>query len=498
MDKKLLCLLLLAAAFIGQAQTAQAATVSKMPGTKNMGIYAKVTKKGASKKVTTTKYFKYSKIQSTASKKTKKGTYAYIYANGRPLGWVSEKWFVRNKISAAKQIYLVEDDNRFNYKDAISYVTDAHGTMVNPANGAVKASLSGNKLTFTYGKAKTTVELVKTANPNRNLKPAVSAKKGPKEVVSTRKHSGSSKNWNAAHRYGTETSGNRWTSGGLTLVTQLWEPRNLSLETNDWQQVGPVMEGLAVNGGWAYSSWYWSAAASDQLKGNIVAFNMKKLNKYQAQYLSPRSYLYKKLSFGKFKSYSQNVKVSPYMRLGHGQSLGASSKYIYALANENKLPGGASNGFYSEEILQLKKSDLTINKVWSIRVDVGSSGRYFYNAAFAGDNTMYGVFHNAAFGRYEFWRLNLVNNRWQVSQVTATQSHFVKQQAGSSPVQGFSVSGSNMYLAFNNLIFKLQTDGTYQKTWKHVSNREIEGLASDGSQLYAQLAQRGEILSGRW
>lgn len=157
---------------------------------------------------------------------------------GRPLGWVSEKWFVRNKISAAKQIYLVEDDNRFNYKDAISYVTDAHGTMVDPANGAVKASLSGDKLTFTYGKAKTTVELVKTANPNRNLKPAVSVKKGPKEVASTRKHSGSSKNWNAAHRYGTETSSNCWTSGGLTLATQLWEPRNLSLETNDWQQAG--------------------------------------------------------------------------------------------------------------------------------------------------------------------------------------------------------------------------------------------------------------------
>ena len=266
MDKKLLCSLLLAAAFIGQAQTAQAATVSKMPGTKNMGIYAKVTKKGASKKVTTTKYFKYSKIQSTASKKTTKGTYAYIYANGRPLCWVSEKWFVRNKISAAKQIYLVEDDNRFDYKDAISYVTDAHGTMVDPANGAVKASLSGDKLNFTYGKAKTTVELVKTANPNRNLKPAVSAKKCPKEVASTRKHSGSSKNWNAAHRYGTETSSNRWTSGGLTLATQLWELRNLSLETNDWQQVGPVMEGLAVNGGWAYSSWYRSAAASDQLR----------------------------------------------------------------------------------------------------------------------------------------------------------------------------------------------------------------------------------------
>ena len=190
--------------------------------------------------------------------------------------------------------------------------------------------------------------------------------------------------------------------------------------------------------------------------------------------------------------------MSPYLRLGHGQSLGASAKYIYVLANENKLPGRASNGFYSEEILQLKKSDLTINKVWTIRVDVGTSGRYFHNAAFAGDNTMYGVFHNAAFGRYECWRLNLVNNRWQVSQVKATQSHFVKQQAGNSPVQGFSVSNGNMYLAFNNLIFKLKTDGTYQKTWKHVSNREIEGLASDGGRFYAQLAQRGEILSGRW
>lgn len=84
MDRKLLCSLLLAAGLYWPGPNGPAATVSKMPGTKNMGIYAKVTKQGASKKVTTTKYFKYSKIQSTASKKTKKGTYAYIYANGPP------------------------------------------------------------------------------------------------------------------------------------------------------------------------------------------------------------------------------------------------------------------------------------------------------------------------------------------------------------------------------------------------------------------------------
>jgi hypothetical protein len=67
-----------------------------MPGTKNMGIYAKVTKKGASKKVTTTKYFKYSKIQSTASKKTKKG-----------LSELIEELFNRRSSSMNKDIHNV-------------------------------------------------------------------------------------------------------------------------------------------------------------------------------------------------------------------------------------------------------------------------------------------------------------------------------------------------------------------------------------------------------
>ncbi|WP_201330210.1 SH3-like domain-containing protein, partial [Lactobacillus nasalidis] len=484
--------------FASRPAAVKAATVSKMPGTKTMGIYSRISSRGASKRLTTTKYFVHSKIQSTASRQTKQGIYDYIYANGRPLGWVNEKWFIRNRISAAKQVCLVSDDNRFSYKDAINYVTDSRGNLIDPSSSAVKASLNGQKLTFTYGKAKKTVQLVKTANPNRNLHLAISAKKGPAEVASSKNHAGSSPNWNAAHRWGVESSSNSWTSGGLTLTTRLWEPRSLSLAGNGWQQVGPVMEGLTVNSGWAYSSWYRSAAASDQLKGNLVAFNLNRLNKYQAQYLANSSYLYNKLSLKTFAAYSQNVKVSPYIRLGHGQSLGSSKNYIYVLANQNRLPGGKSNGFYSEEILQLNKSDLTINKLWTIRVDVGTSGRYFHNAAFAGDDTMYGLFHNAGFGRYEYWCLKLVGNRWQVSQVKATASNFVKQQAGSSPVQGFSVGSGHMYLAFNNLIFKLKSDGTYEKTWKHVSNRETEGLSADGSQLYVQLAQRGEILSGRW
>lgn len=236
--------LLLLAAAVAALAVSQPAVTTKMPNGKTMNIYSKVSAKGPSKKVSSTKYFKTSKIQ-------------------------------------------------------------------------------------------------------------VSTQKGPKEVASTRSHSGSSAKWNARNHYGVETSSNSWTSGGLTLRTNLWEPRNLSLEGNGFQQVGPVMEGLAVNGGWAYSSWYVSAGATNVAnpKGNIVAFNLSKINKYKAQYLSPRNYLYKYLSFKTFERYSQNLKISPYIKLGHGRSLGASGKYIYVLVNRNKLPGRKSNGFYSEEIL---------------------------------------------------------------------------------------------------------------------------------------------------
>ena len=91
-----------------------------------------------------------------------------------------------------------------------------------------------------------------------------------------------------------------------------------------------------------------------------------------------------------------------------------------------------------------------------------------------------------------------MDNAWKVVKVTGTKGNFVKQVAGKSPVQGFTYGNGNFYVAFNNMIFKVKADGTYQKTWKHVTNRETEGLAYSGNTFYAQLAQRGEILSGKW
>lgn len=504
MKKTLLCaasLSALALLSLGLPAKASAATVTKAPGTKTVNIYAKVSAKGASKKVTTTSAFKYSKIQATASKKTKSGVYDYIYVNGRPVGWVKESWFTRNKISAASDVYRVKGDNNFNYKDALNYVADSHGTVVDPDSGAIKASYKNGKLTYSYGKIKKTVNVHWTSNPNTAVKASYDQgdfklMKGPKESASTGKHTGTSAKWNAAHHYAPETTSNSWTSGGLTLRTNLWEPRNLSMAGNGWQQVGPVEEGLGVNGGWAYSTWYRNSGASDvkNAKGNLVAFNLPKLNKYTVQYLAPAAYLYKRLNFGTFRKYCANIKVSPYMKLGHGQSIGVSKNYIYVLANYNKI----NNGDNAEEILQIRRSDLQINKMWTIRIKTASgTPRYFHNATFSGDDTMYGLFHNGR-GWYEYWTLKLVDNAWKVVKVTGTKGNFVKQVAGKSPVQGFTYGNGNFYVAFNNMIFKVKADGTYQKTWKHVTNRENEGLTYSGSTFYAQLAQRGEILSGKW
>ena len=172
MKKTLLCAASLSALTLlslGLPSKASAATVTKAPGTKTVNIYAKVSAKKASKKVTTTSAFKYSKIQATASKKTKSGVYDYIYVNGRPVGWVKESWFTRNKISAASDVYRVKGDNNFNYKDALNYVADSHGTVVTDS-GAVKASYKNGKLTYSYGKIKKTVNVHWTSNPNTAVK----------------------------------------------------------------------------------------------------------------------------------------------------------------------------------------------------------------------------------------------------------------------------------------------------------------------------------------
>ena len=120
---------------------------------------------------------------------------------------------------------------------------------------------------------------------------------------------------------------------------------------------------MTVNGNDFVTSLY--SSDSDQ-HGHLALYNLGAIkSKYAAQNLTT-------MNWSTFKSYANNIKVSPYIKLGHGQSLGSSSNYIYVLANDNKY----NNGPKSEEVMQIRKSDMQINKIWTIRV---AENRYIHN-----------------------------------------------------------------------------------------------------------------------
>lgn len=219
-----------------------------------------------------------------------------------------------------------------------------------------------------------------TKNPKSGFKSVTTWNDGSKS---------SSRNWNAAHHYTSETSSNTFKSNGLTLRTRLYQPRFVSLSYGQagdaMGQVGVIPEGITVNSGVFTTSMFTSSSGQH---GHLVSYNLNAIkSKYAAQNLTT-------MGWSTFKSYANNIKVSPYIKLGHGQSLGSSSNYIYVLANDNNY----SNGPRSEEVLQIRKSDMKINKIWTVRI---SDDRYVHNATFVGDNTMYALFHNGGYDNYK-------------------------------------------------------------------------------------------------
>ena len=70
------------------------------------------------------------------------------------------------------------------------------------------------------------------------------------------------------------------------------------------------------------------------------------------------------MSQKKFNSYVKNIKVSPALVIGHGQAMGSTDKYIYVLNNNNKT---SFNSTESEGLIQIRKSDLCINKIWTVK-----------------------------------------------------------------------------------------------------------------------------------
>lgn len=456
--------------------------VTKIAGNGNYAIYHNVSGSGPSGKFTSTKYFKHGQIQSKQSASTKKGTFWEIIVDGRTVGWVSEKFFARNEISVANSVSLVKNSSySFPTRDVINFVTDSHGTAIDPSKvSASKAYISTEpaKVEFKYGKAKASVNIdVRTSEdgtgntaPKAGFK-AVSPWKGGSK--------GSSHKWNAAHGFKSETSSSVYHTKGMTLRTRLFEPRFVSLgygQSGDKMgQVGVIPEGITVGDGVFTTSMFTNN--SDQ-HGHLVSYNLRALHsKYAAQNLTT-------MSWGSFKSYAKNIKVSPYIKLGHGQSLGSSSSNIYVLANDNNY----NNGPKSEEVFQVRKSDMKINKIWTIRI---GADRYIHNATFVGDNTMYALFHNGGYNKYEYWKLTRNGDSWNATQVGATKGNFVNNN---SPVQGFAYGNGHFYIGYNDYIFKVAENGAAQAHYHLNTRRETEGLSYDG-RLYVGLAQRAELLT---
>lgn len=471
-----------------QAKTYSKA-VTKIAGSGNYAIYRNVSSAGPSGKFTSTRYFKHGQIQSKESRNTRRGTFWNIYVDGRRVGWVNQNFFARNKISVAGSVSLVKNsDYSFNTIDAINYVTDSQGTAVNPARvrasqTSINSGTSGQtKVTYSFGKSKasTTVTVRSDDNEGQN-KSVVAAQKGFSASSTWNGSSkSSSRNWNRAHGFRSETSANAFRASGLTLRTRLFQPRFLSLgygqNGDKMGQVGVIPEGITISGQQFTASLFTSSSDS---YGHLVNYNLGAMNRFAAQNLTS-------MSWAKFKKYAANIKVSPYIKLGHGQSLGSSSSYIYVLANNNSY----TNGPASEEVLQIRRSDMKINKIWTIRI---AASRYIHNATFVGDDTMYALFHNGGHNQYEYWKLTRNGDSWHAEQVGATEG----QMVSNSPVQGFAYGNGDFFIAFNDHIYRVKEDGTAVKHYKFNVRREIEGISANNGKLFVEFAQRAELTQGR-
>ncbi|HBQ43102.1 MAG TPA: hypothetical protein DD724_02425, partial [Lactobacillus acetotolerans] len=91
---------------------------------------------------------------------------------------------------------------------------------------------------------------------------------------------------------------------------------------------GVVPEGITVKDNIFTVSMFYDG--NDQ-HGHLVSYNLNHIkSKYAAQNLLA-------LKWSTFKDYASHIRVSPYIKLGHGQSISSTGKYIYVLANNDKF-----------------------------------------------------------------------------------------------------------------------------------------------------------------
>ncbi len=461
----------------------------------NFPIYKAIINNGPINRFTSTKYFWHGLIQSQASAHTEKGTFWQIAVDGRNVGWVSDHFFVKNKIAVAPRVSLVRNTGySFNPRDAISYVTNSQGTLVNPkkvhlSQRTVNSATSGQyQIAYRYDQSKAHTFVTVRSNLGEGITMANKIPKiGPHEVHaftgSSRK---SSPNWNLSHNYQPETRiSNYSVKPSGSLKTRLYQPRfhllDYSQENSNLNQIGVVPEGISLKHFWLTASMFTDG---NQDHGRLVSYNLRKLkNPLAAQNLLT-------MPWPSFVKYSKNIRVSPYLKLGHGQSIGTSKKYLYVLANNDHW----RNSPQSEEIMQISKNTMTIHRIWTFKIWNHSSyfPRYIHNAYFVNSHTIYALFHNGLKNSYEYWKITRHGNTFIPTEIASTQGNFVNNL---SPVQGFAYNNGKFYLTFNDNIFVVKKDGTFEKHYAFHSLRESEGIAVNHDKIYLELAHRPELLS---
>ncbi len=478
------------------------------------------------KKLTASADFRYAHVQSKSYKVKGGKRYYYIYVDGRPVGYVNEKAFALSKANVVSQVSLVNnssDSVGFNAEDAINYVTDQHGSLVDNDSveiscksaelnisdtGYVSSRKAGTAvLTFKYGKAKATSKLTVRGDAKEGISSAdvTPVKTDLPEIKTWSASDGASLSSSStitskdavssSHKYwATDMSGN---AKGADIETVFYHPAVLSApgSSNLEAKVSSAVQGIDVyDNDLVTSNLDLGQADNWEARGHMVYYNMRKVKKYNWQLIPS-----KMLSFNTWLSYIKNIKVSPYMKLGHGQSVGSTKKYVYVLANWNR----SINWSNSQELIRVKKSTMEIDKIWTFKVWNGSAKypRIFLNADVIDDNTLLALFHNASKHRYEYWKISRSGDSFKAKEVGATGSDLI---SNSAEVQGFVWNSAYdvYYIAFNDYLFKIgaglddKTDAGKLLNYYEfdTGHREFEGLSSYGPELYVNLNHPTETL----
>ena len=236
------------------------------------------------------------------------------------------------------------------------------------------------------------------------------------------KHYKTSGNWGRS--FAPETRPHVLKSGHFRLKTYFYQPATLCQSDSVTGTVGPVPEGLTVSNGSMYATMYHSP---NDTRAHIVSYKFNQVpNRYTMQKLPW-------LPWSQFLRLVSHVKTSPYIKLGHGQAIGSTRKYIYVIANNHLLRKSSQ----SEEIMQISKNNLQIKQIWTFKVwnHSARTGRYFHNATFVNDHQFIAVYRDATDHRFEYWEVTRQGNSWYPKEIGATRGDFMRND---SPVQGIT------------------------------------------------------------